>query len=224
MNGIYCYIDKENTTVVYIGQDKNIHQQKRHKDHLDKYNYNNQQINRVLQNNPQRYEYLELIKGNFTQNELNNLEISLIASFNPKFNYTKGGKVLSGENHPSFKNYATLTKNGIIEGNQMYAVRYYGEVLYCSKFKRIVEKCVNALNNDKISKNDVKTFCKEETKKLGNRLTNEFRLHSYKSKNRKKRTYTISYNSKILKRSVSEQEICNWFYENYPNEELIVLA
>lgn len=28
---------------------------------------------------------------------------------------------------------------------------------------------------------------------------------------------------KTIKKGVSKQEICNWFYENYPNAELIVL-
>ena len=96
MKGIYCYIDTKDDEVVYVGRDSHIQQKARHKFHINKKNYNRQQINKVIQNNPHRYDYIELAKGNFTEDELNRLEISFIEMYNTyndehKFNYTVGG-------------------------------------------------------------------------------------------------------------------------------------
>lgn len=72
MKGIYCYKDKENNgKIVYIGKDSNIDKNKRHKDHTAQWSYNNQQINKVIQNNPSRYKYNVLVKGNISEKLLN---------------------------------------------------------------------------------------------------------------------------------------------------------
>lgn len=90
--GIYCYIDKKNNNIIYIGKDSNIYKNKRHKDHLKKCNYNQQQINRILQNTPNRYKYKIILRGKIKQKILNGLEMAFIQKYNPKFNYTKGGE------------------------------------------------------------------------------------------------------------------------------------
>lgn len=99
MNGIYCYTDSEDNSVVYVGKDSYIHKNKRHNEHLAKSRRDEQTFNRVLQNNPDRYKYNVLIKGIFNDYELNNIEISLINAFRPKFNFTKGGDGSTGYKH-----------------------------------------------------------------------------------------------------------------------------
>lgn len=91
--GIYCYEDlKNNNEIVYIGRDSYIHNNTRHKQHMESSRYNAQPFNRILQNNPQRYEYHKLIESNnFTNNDLNDLETHYITEINPRFNYTTGG-------------------------------------------------------------------------------------------------------------------------------------
>lgn len=114
--GIYCYIDKKNNKVVYVGRDSNIHIDKRHKQHSQPSTYDKQVFNRVLQNNPDRYTYQRLWEiEDCTNNHLNQMEIYFTDKYNPKFSYTKGGegtsgykwtdeqkKQKSGENHPNW--------------------------------------------------------------------------------------------------------------------------
>lgn len=97
--GIYCYIDKKNDNIIYIGKDSYINKSSRHKAHLSKKKYNEQQINRVLQNNPERYDYHILKEGDFSQDELNQFEIDLIKEYNPLFNFTDGGDGALGYHH-----------------------------------------------------------------------------------------------------------------------------
>ena len=125
-NGIYGYYDVKNQYVVYIGQDAHIDKKKRHKDHLSPSNYDGQHINRVLQNNPDRYVYFKFIKGDYAQDEIDDLEKEAIKLFKtykydyPErnvFNFTIGGDInpmygkkhsketiakMSGENHPMY--------------------------------------------------------------------------------------------------------------------------
>lgn len=94
--GIYCYIDKKTNKIVYIGKDSHINEKRRHKQHMLKSNYDRQVINRVVQNNPIRYEYKVLEEGNISQKILNALEMSFIQKYGSKFNFTKGGEGLFG--------------------------------------------------------------------------------------------------------------------------------
>lgn len=101
--GIYCYIDKKNNQIVYIGKDSNIHYNKRHKEHYRPSLYHRQQINRVLQNNPNQYTYQILNWDVQNKDVLNALEISYIQRFKPKFNFTKGGDDFGfGRDNPMF--------------------------------------------------------------------------------------------------------------------------
>ena len=126
-NGIYCYIDNKDDSIVYVGRDSYIHQKARHKYHLNKKNHDSQPINRILQNNPDRYNYNVLAQGNFTNDELNNMETLFIEMYDTynnehKFNYTKGGDGVVGftmsEEHKNIlkkcnagNNYATGSKH-----------------------------------------------------------------------------------------------------------------
>lgn len=99
-NGIYGYYDTKNQYVIYIGQDAHIDKEKRHKDHLSPSNYDGQHINRVLQNNPDRYVYFKFVEGNYIQDEIDDFEKEAIKLFKtykydyPErnvFNFTPGG-------------------------------------------------------------------------------------------------------------------------------------
>ena len=99
MKGIYQYIDLKTGNVVYVGKDSHIDKNKRHRAHLSPAYYDEQVINRVLQNNPERYEYEVIYAGNFDDDLLNVLEINTIADEQPKFNFTAGGDGVSGYRH-----------------------------------------------------------------------------------------------------------------------------
>lgn len=99
MKGIYQYIDTKNNEIVYIGKDNYIDKSKRNNEHYAPSRYNEQVINRVLQNNPDRYEYKVIYVGDFDENLLRTLEFNSIAEFKrihngnrPKFNFTDGGE------------------------------------------------------------------------------------------------------------------------------------
>lgn len=92
MKGIYCYRDTQNDKIIYVGKDSNIDKQKRRRDHLAPSTYNQQPINRILQNNPSRYHYQILWQiDDCTTNHLNQMEIYFIRKYNPRFNFTSGG-------------------------------------------------------------------------------------------------------------------------------------
>ena len=100
MMGIYAYVDTMDNSVVYVGKDSNIDKGRRKYEHMAPCNYDEQQINRVLQNNPNRYEYKEIfVFDEINPTELNHLEMQQIALFNPKFNFTIGGEGCTGYKH-----------------------------------------------------------------------------------------------------------------------------
>lgn len=111
--GIYCYIDKKDGSIVYIGKDSNIHKNKRHHDHLKPSSYNAQHINKVLQNNPDRYEY-KILKSwdgtKFHESLANVLEMIYIKRYNPLFNFTAGGEGSVGYKH-SDENKKKMSQN-----------------------------------------------------------------------------------------------------------------
>ena len=98
--GIYCYIDKKDNQIVYVGKDSNIDKNKRHRDHFFPSTYDAQPVNRILQNNPDRYIYQVLWKiDDCTDDHLNQMEIYYIKKYNPQFNFTEGGDGVSGFRH-----------------------------------------------------------------------------------------------------------------------------
>jgi len=102
-SGIYCYKDiLNNNEVVYVGKDLRISKNKRHNAHNQKCNYNKQVINRILQDNPNRYSY-EVLKEwdmeKYHPKVGNLLEKLYIRRYNPKFNYTLGGEGSYGFKH-----------------------------------------------------------------------------------------------------------------------------
>ena len=98
--GIYCYKDSQNNDdIVYVGLDSNIGKNTRHKRHFQPSRYDDQVINRVLQNNPDKYTYHVLKEGDFEDNLLQALEIIYIRRYSPQFNFTIGGDGMNGYTH-----------------------------------------------------------------------------------------------------------------------------
>ena len=98
MKGIYAYYDTIKEEIIYIGKDSYIDKKVRHTDHHCPSRYNTQQINRVLQNNPNRYVYKMIYEcpPHLDDIDLNGLEMQYIEALNPKFNFTIGGDGLIG--------------------------------------------------------------------------------------------------------------------------------
>ena len=103
--GIYAYWDNKLNYYVYVGKDSHIDEDKRHRAHHSPSSYDEQQINRVIQNNPKRYEYRVLIQGDYTEEQLNIMEKFLIKHLKtcyydyPErhvFNFTAGGDGVTG--------------------------------------------------------------------------------------------------------------------------------
>ena len=99
MLGIYCYIDKKDNKIVYVGKDSFIEKDTRHRNHYSPCKYDKQPINRILQNNPNRYTYQVLVWNVKDQETLNALEIQYIRQLKPKFNFTNGGDGIVGYKH-----------------------------------------------------------------------------------------------------------------------------
>ena len=134
MKGIYCYVDNKNDKIVYVGKDSKINKNNnRHYQHTRKCNYNHQVINKIIQNNPSRYDYKVLFEYDHSKvNDrlLNLLEMNYIKIFNPKFNFTDGGDGRTGiipwnkgkkfpkENHPLYgKHLSEETRKKISENH-----------------------------------------------------------------------------------------------------------
>lgn len=91
--GIYGYRDIKTGKIVYIGKDSHLYKKVRHTQHHSQPRYSVQKINIILQSNPGRYEYIEIIRlpPETTHKELDDYEIRYIDLYKPKFNFTVGG-------------------------------------------------------------------------------------------------------------------------------------
>ena len=180
--GIYAYIDKKTDKIVYIGKDSNLHRKIRHQQHHIPSKYNVQRINQILQTNPNRYEYIELIKlnKNVTDKELNELEINYISLYDPKFNFTEGGDGfgsgknnpnfgLSGMDSPFFKDYARVIKGGFKGGKQTYNLEFKSKTLTTSIDKDNLQKLADEINKganpDELLKKPIAIINKEGTRR-----------------------------------------------------------
>ena len=148
--GIYCYIDRKDNKIIYIGKDSSIDIHKRHNAHFYPSNYNYQKINQVLQNNPDRYIYQVLVWDVATQDRLNALEIQYIRQLQPKFNFTNGGDGVSGLKH------SEETKRKISEGNK-------GKIVSEATRKKIGEA---NKGNIPWNKNKVNVYSEEVRKRM----------------------------------------------------------
>ena len=203
VNGIYCYKDSLNDgEIVYVGIDSHIDENKRHRQHMYPSHYNFQVINRVLQNNPDRYSYHVLKRGDFGRNLLSALEIIYIRRYNPKFNYTIGGDGVrndrSGANNPFFGKKHTK------ESRQKMSQSRKG----LSRSEETKKKISNSLKGRVFSE---ETKLKLSLSQKGRPLSKEHRENMIKSKN----------STGIFRVSKRKQKDClqgfRWVYQ-YPDE------
>ena len=165
MKGIYGYWDKKNKYVVYIGKDSHITRKERNKAHNRPCYYDKQQINKVIQNNPERYEYFILTEGNFSDEELNSMECEAIEIFKtfkyeyPErsvFNFTKGGDGVSGY-IPSEKTRQKISKalyRNDIDDNDIIDM-YVNQKLNQNEIARKLN-CTPTLISTRLRKNNIK--------------------------------------------------------------------
>ena len=197
MKGVYSYTDKKTNEIVYIGRDSHLHTHRsRHKAHLSKTLRDAQVINRVLQDNPDRYEYDILCEGDFTNDELNMLEMGYIGCYNPKFNFTIGGGGVNGYKHSlESRKKMSQSSKGIIPW------------MKGKKHTRQVKEYLSRINT-----NEVHPQWKDYA-----RVVND----GYKDG---RKCYCIRYKGKSLKSSYHIRKLYDWFSRNYPNEYLYMEA
>ena len=190
--GIYSFVDKKTGIVVYIGKDSNIHKRNRIKSHYYPSEYNRQQFNRVLQNNPDRYNANIICEyNNLTDDELNYLEIKEIMKHKylygerPKFNFTVGGDGASGHTHTA-------------ESKQKMSEAHKGKI----RSEESIKKQINSISGEKHY--GWKNYARIIKRGFSNN----------------KQMYSIMYRGKDIKYSIHIYKLYKWFAENYPNEYL----
>lgn len=169
-NGLYGYYDTKNEYVVYIGKDVDIGNDKRHKEHYFPSFYDNQVINRVIQNNTQRYTYFRFIEGEYDDETLKDLEREAIQIFKtykydyPErnvFNFTKGGDgAAEGQGNPNWreKDYNVI-KAGTARGKNQYAILGRNRKVIKHSFnKKKLKELSNKLNKKEITEEEVKNL------------------------------------------------------------------
>ena len=234
--GIYQYVDVETGEVVYIGRDSHIHQNKRHKQHLQPSLYSTQRFNRILQNNPNRYRYEVIYENdNYSEDDLNRLEKQLIEVWNPKFNFTKGGEGCQGykltkeqlqrkSEAQSFDyayiGFGYLTNKGtqrymlkIPQTNPIYRVNLFELIdLALDRIGDMVLKIENEVFDNYL--NNPSTL--RQKKKMYARI----RLGGFN--NSGKRRYKLCEpDGKILDR-INLDSLISYHHKHYPKEELII--
>ena len=193
MNGIYGYYDTQNEYVAYIGKDSNIDENKRHSVHISPACYDKQQINRVIQNNPYRYQYFVLCRGNFSDAELNNMEIQAIDIFGTYYHESKNKSVF---------NY---TKGG--DGTRGLTPWSYGINLSDEHKKKISESKKGTI----ISEETKLKISESETIKYPRIIKCGFTRHG-------KQQYCIKFNRKVLKISTDKNKLLIWYKEKFGEE------
>ena len=195
--GIYCYKDLlNNESVVYIGKDSNIATLSRHKNHYKPSRYNEQQINRVLQNNPDRYKYETIYEGEFDEWLLNTLEVNTIAEFKlshdgkrPKFNFTDGGEGMRGF-HPSKDSRRKMSESHKGEKHHLYKKHHSEET------RKKISESLKGGHHSNETKNKM---CESHLIRYPRIVKNGFREN--------KQVYAIKYGGRIIKTSISIEKL-----------------
>lgn len=234
--GIYQYVDVETDEVVYVGKDSYIHQNKRHKQHLQPSLYSTQKFNQILQKNPDRYKYEVICESNnYSEEDLNRLEEHLIKALNPKFNFTEGGEGCQGYkltkeqiqrkseaqtfNH-AYIGFGYLTK----KGTQRYMLKIpQKQPIYRINLFELIDLALEKIG-DMVLKIETDVFDYYLTNpsmlKQKKKLYARIRLGGFD--NAGKRRYKLCEpDGKILDR-INIHSLIDYHYEHYPNEELII--
>lgn len=146
------FTDKKTGHVVYIGKDSHIDVEERISAHYRPSAYNSQQFNKVLQNNPDRYEP-EVYCHVDSFEEMNQIEFDLINLYRPKFNYKHGGQ---GKFINRDFNYTVVKSGKSLEGVQKYAIQsMHRTTLVCSIDYDYLEDIASKLNNGELTPSEV---------------------------------------------------------------------
>ena len=175
MKGIYGYFDRQKQEIVYIGKDSNIDKDARHKAHMAKCNKDKQVINRILQNNPQRYEYsvIYICPPHLDDIDLNGLEMQYIEAVNPRHCYTKGGD--GNGQYWAGKNRSIETKQKI--SNSIKALWNDPNSAYYSK--EFCQKCTEARRGKPLSEEHKRKISEA---KRGQKPSKQACMHQSKAK------------------------------------------
>lgn len=197
--GIYTFTDKQTGEIVYIGKDSHIDVKERIGAHYRPSAYDVQQFNRVLQNNPDRYEpkvYCHV--DNF--DELNQLEFDLINLYRPKFNFKHGGQ--GRYINRDFK--YTVAKSGItLEGKQNYVIK----TMYR---KDLVQSVDYDYINDICSKLNEGVLTPDDVRQMKRRIIPSFESNLKRSKNNSTGFYRVR---KMIDKTCKQGYL--WVYEYY---------
>lgn len=203
MGGIYSYTDKKDNSIVYIGRDNDIRNKARHYQHYAPSRYDEQVINRVLQNNPDRYVYDVLCEGNCDDDFLNMIERGYIKEYDPKFNFTKGGEGASGYKHSE-------------ESRRKMSLAKIGNKCHLGK-KHSLETRRKLSESHKGNK-----LSKEQKDKIRVALIRNYARIVKDGFCNNKQMYVLKKDDNRLKSSNNITKLVSWFNENYPNEDLMM--
>lgn len=225
MNGIYGYYDNEKEYVAYIGRDSDIDINRRHNEHFRKSKIEKQQINKVLQNNPERYDYFVLAEGDFSNSELNEMEAEAIAIFETYkydypmksvFNFTKGGEGTIGYVHSEdAKERMSKAKKG--------KTTWTKGVKKSDEWRNKISESLKGHKRSEESKRKQSQSLKGKYCKSNHSQWKDYaRLIKRGRSENNKVIYSIRFKGKNLKSSVFPDKLVKWFNSNYPNEELVI--
>lgn len=196
--GIYTFTDKKTGNIVYVGKDSHIDVKERIKAHYRPSAYDSQQFNRVLQNNPERYEpkiycYAESVE------ELNQIEFDLINLYRPKFNYKHGGQ----GKYINRDFVYTVVKYGIRNGKQNYSIQ--------SMFRKpLIQSIDYDFLNDICSKLNENVLTPNKVKQMERKIPQSFETNLKRSKNNSTGFYRVQKtNDKTCRQGFA------WRYEYY---------
>ncbi len=228
MMGIYCFRDlKNNGEIVYVGKDSNIRKNKRYYAHIAPSKYDAQPVNKIIQNNPDRYQY-EVLKK-WKKDEMNNpnllsaLEMIYIRRYRPKFNYTAGGDGANfGKYHRDWKNYARIVKRNITDNKQRYCIKFEGEVIKQSFYPQKLVDWFEEKYPDEILVYDeeLKNIEIEDYSGANNPNWKDYGRIIKLGIEHNKRVYAVRFDGENLKQSVDFNYLVMWFKIHYPDEEL----
>lgn len=239
MNGIYQYRDLKTDEIVYIGKDSHIHKNARHIAHHSPCKYNDQQINRVLQNNTDRYQYEIIYSGDYSEDVLNTLEINTIEEFKmfhgglrPKFNFTDGGDGSKGnkwsdERRIKFSESIKGWKMSDEEKQRLSELakgRRHSEETRKKISKAQKGKIVSDETRKNMSKAQKGRIVSDEAKqKLKEVKTLKYYRLIKAGRRRDKQQYKIVRYGKAIRTSIDKEKLLNSFFRDYPLEIIKVV-
>ena len=220
MIGIYCYEDTlKNNQIVYIGKDSNIEKNIRKTAHKKPSQYNVQQINRVIQNNPERYRYKVLKKwekGKYHKHLANALEILYIRRFRPLFNFTAGGEgTLGTPSGMKGKTHSIETRKKMSEAQKG---KQFSEE-HKQKLSEGRKGIKNPFYGKHHSEETLKKLSESKKGKTNHQYKGFYRIIK-QGKRRNKQQYAIYKDGRVFKTSVYPDKLIKWFKENHPDEEI----